>query len=88
MALAVGTTDEMAIRLLQATRNQLHGKRLREVQPVKVAEKAGIDPYRLEYVQAVEYLLDHGYIEPCPYSSPHGLYRVTNKGLENILSSR
>ncbi len=85
--LAVSTTDEMAIRLLQATRDQLHGNPLREVHTLKAAENAGIDPYRIEYAKAVEYLLDHGYVEPYPHYSP-GLYRVTNKGLEEILSSR
>ena len=86
--LAGGTiTDEMAVRLLHATREQLHGNPARTVQPIKVAEKAGIDPYRIEYARAVGYLLDHGYVEPYSAYSP-GLYRVTNKGLEEILSSK
>lgn len=85
--MAVGTTEELAIRLLQATREQLHYRPTREVHPIKAAEKAEINPYRIEYAKAVEYLLDHGYVEPYPHYSP-GLYRVTNKGLEEILSSR
>jgi hypothetical protein len=37
----------------------------------------------------VRYLLDHGYIEHYPNEavSALGLYRVTNKGLEEILSN-
>lgn len=86
--LAVGaTTDEMAFRLLRATREQLRGNPKRAVRPIKVAEKAGIDPYRIEYVRALGYLLDHGYVETCSTYSP-GLYRVTNKGLEEIMSNR
>jgi hypothetical protein len=81
--------DEMAMRLLQATREQLHGKPTREVEPFKVAEKAGIDPYSRQYETAIRYLLDHGYIEPYPNEavSALGLYRVTNKGLEEIISN-
>lgn len=86
--MAIGTTtDEMAFRLLHATREQLHGNLTRAVRPVKVAEKAGIDPYRIEYVRALGYLLDHKYVEPYSACSS-GLYRVTNKGLAEILSSR
>ena len=36
--------DKMARRLLQATREQLHGKPTREVEPSEIAEKAGINP--------------------------------------------
>jgi hypothetical protein len=83
------TDDEMAMRLLHATREQLHGKPTREVVPFKVAEKAGINPYSREYETAMQYLLDHGYI--APYSSVALIsrepYRITNKGLEEILSS-
>ncbi len=81
-------TDEMAIRLLQATREQLHGKPTREVEPFEVAEKAGINPYSREYETAIRYLLDHGYIEHYPNEAVTalGVYRVTNKGLEEILS--
>ena len=79
-------TDEMAMRLLRATREQLRGKTTRELQPFKVAEEAGINPYSYEYETVLRYLLGHGYIEPYPNPSP-GLYRVTNKGLEEILSS-
>ena len=73
------------MRLLHATREQLHGKPTREVVLFKVAEMAGIDPYQREYDEAVRYLLDKGYIEPYPKPS-HWLYRMTNKGLEEILS--
>jgi hypothetical protein len=86
VALALATTNEIAIRLLHATREQLHSKPVREVQPIRVAQRAGINPYRLEYVEAVRYLLDHGYLEAFPYFPP-GLYRVTKKGLEEILSN-
>ena len=81
--------DAMAMRLLQATREQLHGKPTREVEPSKAAEKAGISPYSREYKTTMRYLLDHGYIER--YQNVDvatlGLYRVTNKGLEEILSN-
>ncbi len=77
-------TDEMAL-LLHATRQQLHGKPACEVVLFEAAQKAGIHPYSSEYDTAVRYLLAHGYIEPYPNPSP-GLYRVTNKGLEEILS--
>lgn len=81
------TTDEMALKLLHATREQLHHNPARTVQPTKVAEKAGIDPYRIAYVRALGYLLDHGYVEPFSEYSP-SFYRVTCKGLEEILSSK
>jgi hypothetical protein len=76
-------TDEMALLLLHATREQLHGKPTREVVLFEAAEKAGINPYSSEYDTAVRYLLGHGYIESYPNPSP-GLYRVTNKGLERL----
>jgi hypothetical protein len=81
-------TDETAMRLLQATREQLHEKPTREVKPSKIAEKAGINPYSREYDAAVRCLLDHGYIEHYPNEavSALGLYRVINEGLEEILS--
>jgi hypothetical protein len=81
-------TNEMAMRLLQATREQLHDKPAREVEPFEIAEKAGINPFSREYDAAIRYLLDHGYIEHYPNEavSAPGLYRVTNKGLEEILS--
>jgi hypothetical protein len=81
--------EAMAMRLLQATREQLHGKPTREVEPYKVAEKAGISPYSREYETAMRYLLAHGYIEPYPNLSvtTPGLHRVTNKGLEEIISN-
>jgi hypothetical protein len=81
-------TDEMAMRLLQSTREQLHGKPTREVEPFEIAEKAGINPLSDEFDTAMRYLLDHGYIEPYPDQAVTalGLYRVTNKGLEEILS--
>ena len=82
-------TDEMAKRLLQATRDQLHGKPTREVEPFEIAQKAGINPYSREYDAAVRCLLDHGYIEHYPNEavSTLGLYRVTSEGLEEILSN-
>jgi hypothetical protein len=72
-------TDEMATRLLQATRDQLHGKPTREVEPFEIAQKAGLNPYSREY----------DYIEHYPNEAVTalGLYRVTNKGLEEILSN-
>ena len=81
--------EDRAMRLLQATREQLHGKPTRQVEPCEVAEKAGINPYSREYETAMRYLLDHGYIEPYPNLDlgSLGFYRVTNKGLEEILSS-
>jgi hypothetical protein len=78
--------DEIAMRLLHATREQLHGKPTREVIPFEVAEMAGINPYQREYDEAVRYLLDNGYIEPYPGTS-NLLYRMTNKGLEEILGN-
>jgi hypothetical protein len=82
-------TDEMAMRLLQATRDQLHEKPTREVEPFEIAQKAGINPYTREYDIAMRHLLAHGYIEPYPNEavSALGLYRVTNKGLEQIISN-
>ncbi len=81
--------DEMAMRLLQATREQLHGKPIREVEPFKIAKKAGVNPYSREYERGIRYLLDHGYIERYQNEAGTvlGLYRVTNKGLEDILSN-
>jgi hypothetical protein len=80
---------EMAMRLLQATRQQLHDKPTREVQPFEIAQKAGINPYSRECERGVRYLLDHGYIEHYPNEavSALGVYRVTNKGLEEILGN-
>jgi hypothetical protein len=82
-------TDEIAMRLLQATREQLHGKPTREVEPFAIAQKAGLNPYSREYERGVRYLLDHGYIEHYPNEAvtAPGLYRVTSKGLEEILSN-
>jgi hypothetical protein len=80
------TPDETAMRLLHVTREQLHGKPTRQVIPFKVAEMAGINPLHPEYDDAVRYLLDHGYIEQYPDTS-YLLYRVTNKGLEEILGN-
>ena len=81
--------EDGAIRLLQATREQLHGKPTRQVEPCEVAEKTGINPYSREYDTTIRYLLDHGFIEPYPNldRGSLGFYRVTNKGLEEILSS-
>jgi hypothetical protein len=77
--------NETAMRLLQATREQLHSKPTRQVIPFEVAKMAGVNPYQREYDEAVEYLLDHGYIESYPNSS-YWLYRMTNKGLEEVLN--
>jgi hypothetical protein len=74
------------MRLLHATREQLHGKPTREVMPFEVAEMAGINPYDRRYGVAVRYLIDHGYLEPCQNSS-RGPYRMTNKGIEEILGN-
>lgn len=75
--------------LLQATREQLHGKPTREVEPFEIAEKAGINPFSREFDTAIQYLLDHGYIEHYPNEAVTalGLYRVNNKGLEEILGN-
>jgi hypothetical protein len=78
-------TDGTAMRLLHATREQLHGKPTREIKPFEVAEKAGINPYQREYDEAVQYLVDNGYIEPHPGPS-YWLYGMTNKGLEEVLN--
>ncbi len=61
----------------------------REVEPFEIAEKAGINPYSREYDIAIRHLLDHGYMEHYPNEAVTalGLYRVTNKGLEEILSN-
>jgi hypothetical protein len=66
--------NETAMRLLQATREQLHSKPTRQVIPFEVAEMADVSPYQREYDDAVDYLLDHGYTEPYPNSS-YSLYR-------------
>jgi hypothetical protein len=78
-------TDVTVMRLLCATREQLHGKPTRQVVPFEVAEMAGIDPYQREYDEPVRYLVGNGYIEPYPNSS-YWLYRMTNKGLEEVLN--
>jgi hypothetical protein len=80
---------EMAMRLLQATREQLQGKPTRAVKSFKIAQKAGVNPYSHEYDTAIRYLLDHGYIERYPNEAGTalGLCRVINKGLEEILSN-
>ena len=82
----VVVANETAMRLLQATREQLHSKPTRQVIPFEVAEMAGVNPYQREYDEAVEYLVDHGYIESYPNSS-YSLYRMTNKGLKEILGN-
>ena len=79
-------TDETAMRLLHATREQLHGKPTREIKPFVVAEKAGLNSYQREYEAAMHYLIDNNYVEPYTNHSP-GLYRMTNKGLEEILGN-
>jgi hypothetical protein len=78
--------DETAMRLLHATREQLHGKPTREIKPFEAAEMAGINPYRREYDVAVRYLIDNGYVEAYPDPSC-GLYRMTNKGIEELLGN-
>jgi hypothetical protein len=77
---------EMALRLLQATRDQLHEKPTREVEPFGIARNAGINSYSREYDAAVRCLLAHGYIERHPNEAVGalGVYRVTNEGLEEI----
>jgi hypothetical protein len=87
--LAMNSIEDGAMRLLQATREQLHGKPTRQVEPCEVAEKAGFNPYSQEYETTMQYLLHHGYMEHYPNSDfgSLGFYRVTNKGLEEILSS-
>jgi hypothetical protein len=81
--------EAMAMRLLQAAREQLHGKPTREVEASKVVEKADINPYSRGYERGVRYLRDHGYIERYQNEAVTalGLYRVMNKGLEEISSS-
>jgi hypothetical protein len=81
--------EEMAMRPPQATREQLYAKPTREVGPFEIAQKAGINPYSREYERGVRYLLDHGYIEHYPNEAVTalGLYRVTTKGLEEIVSN-
>jgi hypothetical protein len=78
--------NETAMRLLQATREQLHSKPTRQVIPFEVAEMAGVNPYQREYDETVRYLIDYGYVEPYPNPSWE-LYRMTNKGLEEILGN-
>jgi hypothetical protein len=77
--------NETAMLLLHATREQLHSKPTRQVIPFEVAEMADVNPYQREYDDAVDYLVDHGYIEPYPNSS-YWLYRMTSKGLKEILN--
>jgi predicted transcriptional regulator len=81
-------THESAMRLLHATREQLHGKPTRDIVPFDVAQKAGINPYRGEYSETVSYLLNNGYIEQHANAAYArlGLYRITNKGLEEVMS--
>ena len=69
------------MRLLQATRDQLHDKPTREVEPFEIAQKAAINSYSREYDTVIRYLLDHAYIEHYPKEvvSALGLYRVANK---------
>jgi hypothetical protein len=60
----------------------------RRGEPSKVAEKADINPYSREYETAMRYLLNHGCIEQYQNAAVTALelYRVTNKGLEEIIS--
>jgi hypothetical protein len=73
-------TDEMAMRLLQATRDQLHHKPTREVEPFEIAQKARLNPYSREYDTAVRHLLVHGYIEHYPNEA------VSALGLSGLLT--
>jgi hypothetical protein len=59
------------------------------VEPFEIAQKAGLNPYSREYDTAIRYLLDYGYLEHYPNEAVTtlGLYRVTNKGLEEILGN-
>jgi hypothetical protein len=86
---AMNGIEDGPLRLLRATREQLHGKPTRQVEPCEVAEKTGINPYSREYDTSIRYLLDRGYIEPYPNldRGSLGFYRVANMGLEEILSS-
>ena len=61
------------------------------MKPYEIAQKAGLDPYSREYYTRLRYLLDHGYIV-CTLPENKavtalGLYRVTSKGLEEILGN-
>ena len=89
LALIVRMADEMAMRLLQATREQLHGKPTREVEPFEIAQKAAINPFSPEYDTAIRYLLDHGYIEHYPNEAVTalGLYKVTTKDWKRFLAT-
>ena len=86
--LAMNGVEDGAMRLLHATREQLYGKPTRQVEPCEVAEKAEFSPYSQEYETTMRYPLDHGYMEPYPNLDlgSLGLFRVTNRGLEVILS--
>src|SRR5918994_2639869 len=55
--LTINGVEDIAMRLLQATREQLHGKPTREVEPFEIAQKARINPYSREYETAMRYLL-------------------------------
>jgi hypothetical protein len=78
--------DETAMRLLHATREQLHTKPTRQVIPFEVAEMVGVNLYQREYDEAVQYLVDNDYLEPYPDLSSW-LYRMTNKWREATVSS-
>ena len=57
--------NEMAMRLLHATREQLHGKPTHPSSgAVQGSRESSISLYQREYDEAERYLLDHGYIEP------------------------
>lgn len=81
-------THEMAMRLLHATRVQLHDKPTREIVPFDAAQKAGINPYQHEYDETVSYLLDNDYLRTHANATfaRLGMYRMTNKGLEEVMS--
>jgi hypothetical protein len=52
-----------------------------------VAEMEGVNPYQSDYDEAVLYLVDNDYLEPCPGSS-YWFYRMANKGREEVLNGR
>ncbi len=71
---------------LQSTPTRSSLKASRSISSLSLAEKAGINPYQREHDAAVRYLIVKGYVEPYPNPS-RSLYRMTNKGLEEILGS-
>ena len=64
------------------TRSSL--KTSRSVSSLTLAEKAGINPLQRDHDAAVRCLIVQVYVEPYPIPS-RSLYRMPNKGLEEIL---